>query len=252
MNCINPSPSHIPGLRRLWKAAFGDEDAFLDLFFSLAFSPDRCRCVTDGETVAAAHYWFDVTCRGQKFAYLYAVATDPAYRNRGLCRMLTADLIPLLTSQGYHGILLVPQQPSLIAMYRKLGYRDCTFLTEATVPGKYLGLSLRRLTASEYAALRRPLLPPDSVLQEDGNLPFQDALYTFFAFDGGITAVHLEQDTAVFPELLGDSGAAEGLVYALGCKVGTFRFPGAGRLFSQYMPLRADCVQPAYFAFAYE
>ena len=33
----------IPGLRELWKKAFGDTDEFLDLFFSTAYSPDRCR-----------------------------------------------------------------------------------------------------------------------------------------------------------------------------------------------------------------
>ena len=252
MNCINPSPSHIPALRHLWQVAFGDEDAFLDLFFSHAFSPSRCRCIMDGETVAAAHYWFDTECEGQKFAYLYAVATEPAYRGQGLCRQLTEDLVSLLTQRGYHGIILVPQNPQVVQMYRKLGYRDCTFMTEATIPGRNLGLSLRRISAGAYALLRRNLLPPRSILQEETNLDFLNSLYVFFAFGDSIAAVHLEENKLICLEYLGNPDLAAGLVHALGCEVGIFRFSGPGRLFSQYMPLRPDTHQPAYFAFAFD
>ena len=252
MTCVNPSPSHIPALRQLWKVAFGDEDAFLDLFFRLAFSPDRCRCILDGDHPVAAHYWFDCVCGGQKFAYVYAVATDPAWRGRGLCRALSEDLTHLLRHQGYHGILLVPQTTGLSGMYRKLGYQDCTRITESSVPAQNLGLSLRRLTAAEYAALRRTHLPAGAVLQEGDTLPFLDALYVFFAFDGGIAALHLEGDKLICQELLGDSGAAPGLVHALGCQVGLFRSPGPGRLFTQFMVLRPDAVRPQYFTFAFD
>ena len=78
-----PTPASVPALRQLWKAAFGDTEGFLDCFFDTAFSPHRCRCVTvDGE-IAAALYWFDVTCREQPMAYIYAVATHPDHRGRG-------------------------------------------------------------------------------------------------------------------------------------------------------------------------
>ena len=41
-----PKKQDIPALKALWQEAFGDEEAFLDCFFSTAFSPKRCRCVT--------------------------------------------------------------------------------------------------------------------------------------------------------------------------------------------------------------
>ena len=65
-----PKTAQIPQLRQLWKEAFGDTDTFLDSFFSLAFAPERCRCITLGDTVPSALYWFDCTCRGEKWAYL--------------------------------------------------------------------------------------------------------------------------------------------------------------------------------------
>ena len=92
MTVTTPDCRHIPELRSLWKTAFGDEDAFLDAFFSTAYSPDRCRCIIEDDGIQAALYWFDASCAGHKFAYLYAVATDPAHRGKGLCRKLMEDV----------------------------------------------------------------------------------------------------------------------------------------------------------------
>ena len=52
MSVTYPNENLIPGLRNLWKKAFGDTDEFLDLFFSTAYAPGRCRCIADGEEVS--------------------------------------------------------------------------------------------------------------------------------------------------------------------------------------------------------
>ena len=69
-----PSRNDTAGLRRLWKQSFPDDDLFLDRFFSIAYSPSRCLCVSEGEQILAALYWFDASCCGKPLAYLYAVA----------------------------------------------------------------------------------------------------------------------------------------------------------------------------------
>ena len=81
----------IPCLRQLWQQAFGDSDAFLDKFFQVGFSFDRCQCIRHGADIAAALYWFDCTWNSKKVAYIYAVATDKAHRGKGLCRRLLED-----------------------------------------------------------------------------------------------------------------------------------------------------------------
>ena len=75
----SPEQKDIPQLRQLWRQAFGDTDAFLDIFFSTAFSPERCRCVLADGAVAAL-YWFSCQSDGQPLAYLYAVATSQKFR----------------------------------------------------------------------------------------------------------------------------------------------------------------------------
>ena len=79
---------HEASLLKLWQEAFGDDDAFLEAFFSTAYSADRCRCIMlDGE-IAAALYWMPCEHLGKKIAYIYGVATHPDYRGQGLCRKL--------------------------------------------------------------------------------------------------------------------------------------------------------------------
>ena len=252
MNIDYPAPSQIPALRRLWKAAFGDSEEFLDLFFSRGFSPKRCRCLTIGGQTAAALYWFDAEYDGQKYAYLYAVATDPKHRGRGCCRTLMEDVKELLAGQGYAGLLLVPQDEALAAMYRRMGYTDCTTVTEFAAPAEPTPLALRRLTPAEYAQVRRRLLPAGSVLQEGDALAFLGGYALFFTGDGWAAAVSLEGPRLHCHELLGDPDIAYALVSALGCDEGFFRIPGADKPFAQCLFLKPDCRKMSYFGLAFD
>ena len=124
----------IPKLRELWKKAFGDTDAFLDIFWQWAYDPNRCRYITMEGTPAAALYWFDceildsTSSALRKVAYIYAVATDPKYRGQGLCHKLMEETHRHLERHGYDGAILVPGSESLYDFYGGMGYQVCTFL----------------------------------------------------------------------------------------------------------------------------
>jgi predicted GNAT superfamily acetyltransferase len=94
-------PRRTEDLRRLWQEAFGDEDAFLDAFFQTAFSEDRCLCAMEGNTLQGALYWMDAQLHGQKWAYLYAVATALHSRGKGVCHTLMAAAHEKLEQAGY-------------------------------------------------------------------------------------------------------------------------------------------------------
>ena len=49
----------ISALRSLWKEAFEDSDEFLDLFFSTAYSYERCLAAFIDDELAGALYIFD-------------------------------------------------------------------------------------------------------------------------------------------------------------------------------------------------
>lgn len=246
-----PSTEQIPDLRRLWQEAFGDSDAFLDSFFSTGFSEKRCRCaIADGQ-VAAALYWLDCTCNERKLAYVYAVATAKAFRNRGICHTLLTDTHQLLTQQGYSGAILVPGSPELESFYARLGYCRCSEIREFSCAAAPEPVSLTPLSSPEFARLRRQLLPAGSVLQEGVSLDFLAAQAEFYAGDGILLAARTEAHGLFALELLGNTDAAPGILRALGAEKGLFRTPGQGKLFSMYCPF--DCSpSPAYLGFAFD
>ena len=246
-----PRPEQIPQLRSLWKEAFGDEDAFLDLFFDNGFSPDRCRCVTLEGQVAAALYWLNCQCNGQKIAYLYAVATRKSCRGKGLCAALMADTHSLLTQMGYAGAVLVPGDAGLFRLYGKIGYETCSAITEISCSAGAKPVPLEAVGPEEYARLRRELLPEGGVIQEGENLAFLGKLTRFYTGDGFLLCASIDNGRLRAPELLGDITAGPGILAALGIPEGAFRFPGSGRPFAMYHPL-TSAPAPRYFGLAFD
>ena len=247
MNIDYPSESQLPQLRQLWKAAFGDEEDFLDAFYSLAYSPDRCRCLTLDGSIAAALYWFETSFQGARFAYIYGVATNPEYRGQGLCRTLMEDVREILKSQGFDGIILYPATESLSRMYAKMGYTHWTSVSEFTSAAGEEAEPLLLVGKEEYAALRRMLLPEGSMIQETEDLDLLASQAAFFSGSGILAAVTVLDGKLHCHELLGNLTAAPGIVRSLGCETGFFRTPGGEKPFAMGISLTKNCPIPSYF-----
>ena len=215
-------PERTEPRKELWQLAFGDSEAFVNRFFADAYSPRRCRCAWEDGRLAAALYWFDAEFAGQKFAYLYAVATHPNFRHRGVCRALMADTLDCLTARGYDGALLMPQSGALREMYARMGFRDCCTVSEFTCEAEE-AVPVRKITASEFARLRREYLPPDGALPEGAPPPH-----------------------------LGNAAAAPGILGALGFPRGRFRTPGGDLPGAMFRPLRENVKAPGYFGLVFE
>ncbi len=246
------APKDIPALTRLWQDCFGDSEAFIRLFFDTAYAPERCRCVFEEDTPAAALYWFDVYCRGQKMAYIYAVATDPAHRGKGFCRALMADTHAVLTREGYRAAMLVPEGEALRRMYAGFGYEPGTTAVEVTCVAGGDPVAFRTIGREEFALRRRRMLPAGGVIQEGENLLYLEHQTAFVAGEGFLAAVHLKGEEAFFQELLGDAAKLPGLLAALGAKRATARCPGNGKEFAMFLPLDPGAEKPGYFAFAFD
>ncbi|MGM9549110.1 MAG: GNAT family N-acetyltransferase [Faecousia sp.] len=238
-------------LRELWQAAFGDSETFVKKFFSDTYSPRRCRCVTEAGAVAAALYWFDAEYAGQEFAYLYAVATQVDFRNQGLCRTLMADTLHCLTERGYDGALLMPQSSELREMYARMGFRDCCTVSEFTCEAGE-PVPLRTVSATEYARLRRGLLPRDGVIQEGTNLSYLESYVSLYAGGDFLLAAVPRGDSLTGMELLGNADAAPGILGALGYPRGHFRTPGKSLPSAMFRPLKAGVKAPGYFGLVFD
>ena len=227
-----PVPEQLPILQQLWKTAFGDTEEFLSIFFSTAYSPLRCRIARENGETLGMLYWFDVTCREQKMAYFYAVATHPKHRGKGVCRRLMEDTHALLRENGYAGALLVSE----------------TFCAAGSAPAE-----LHRIDAQEFARLRRECLPEGGVIQEGENLRFLEAQARFYrGANFLLAALPAEENTLFGAELLGCTDAAPAILKSLGYGQGTFRTPGEKQDFAMFLPLRENVREPSYFGFPFD
>lgn len=252
MICKQPGPEQIPQLLTLWREAFGEWNHFWEMFLETAFSPDRCRCITEDGQVTAALTWLDCSCEGQKLAYLYAVVTHPDHRGRGLCRKLLAWVHEDLREQEYAAALLVPAEPGLREMYRKLGYEPGTRVSEFACEARGETMTLRAVGTEEYAALRRQFLPEGGIIQEGENLTFLAQQAQFYAGADCLLAAWQEEETLNAMELLGNRDTAPRILRTLGCKKGSFRCPGEEKEFAMFHPLQKDAMVPGYFGFAFD
>lgn len=248
-----PSPCHIPALRALWREAFGDSEEFLDMFGRIAFAVDCCRCITVGDTVVAALYWFDCSYRGDRIAYLYAIATAKAYRGHGYCTALMEDTHRHLRELGYEGAILVPGSEALFAFYKRHAYHVCSYIGEFDCHASTDGLAIRQIDIKEYAKLRRELLPEGGVIQENESLSFLQAQAEFFTGDGFLLAARRKSRILYGVELLGDTAKAPAIVRALRCAEGRFRIPGTDIPFAMYRSLGdLKHAPPTYFGLAFD
>lgn len=251
-----PRKSQIPALRNLWQEAFGDTPDFLGDFYRTAFHVNRCRCaVMDGKVVAVL-YWFECLHMGRRIAYVYAVATARAYRKRGISHELMKNTHGHMAGLGYEGVILVPGSKELFRFYEGMGYQICSSIREFSCAAAVKGeeeVLLRSISRTEYAQLRRQLLPEGGVVQENENMDFLQTQAQFYAGLGFLLTARKEGDKLVGVELLGDGTKAPEIVRALGCVQGSFRVPGEGRPFAMYLPLAESVLpSPAYFGLAFD
>ncbi len=246
-----PQNQQIPRLRALWREAFGDTYEFLDAFFGTAFSPDRCQCVTVGDDVASALYWFSCECRGKRIAYIYAVATSKAYRGQRLCHKLMENTHNELKAQGYSGAVLVPVTPSLFEFYGGMGYKTSCYVSELKYKSGTDSIEIHRVEKDEYRKLRRAYLPKGGVVQERENLDFLQTQAEFYEGDGFVVAARIEKDMFYGVEFLGDVEKIPHVLKTLRYSEGRFRTVGNGKAFAMYCPFD-NCEPPSYFGLAFD
>ena len=238
----------IPQLKELWKAAFADTEEAIDTFFSIAYSPDRCRYLTQDGKIVCALYWFDAQYHGYKLAYLYAVATLPAYRGKGLASRLIEQTHHHLKDLGYAGSVLKPAE-GLFPFYEKLGYITSGYIRRFSAVSGDRPIPLNVLSSAEYAAARRKYLPADGMIQEGATLDYLESYAVFYEAENALVCVVREE--SVILEYLGDSNAAAGGLAALQIPSAVLPGPGNELPYAMFHAL-VPCPIPGYLGIALE
>jgi len=235
-------------LKHLWKIVFEDPDGAIDAFFAVAFSAERCRYIEEDGVLLSALYWLDCEYEGGKLAYIYAVATHPEHRGRGLASRLLEETHAHLKALGYAGAVLKPAK-GLFPFYGRLGYETCGFVrrfhgVSASVPAE-----IQEISVAEYARLRRMYLPENGIVQEGVTLDYLHIYAKLYTSKDALFCVSRE-DPVIF-EYLGNPDSAPGILAAL--DIPSADIPTAGKEipFAMWHPL--NCTKkPGYLGISLE
>lgn len=107
-------------LRQLWKLGFGDDDEWIDSFFSHYHTEKCCftRANAQGLTVAQMHA-LPLDGGG---VYIYGVTTPPEWRGQGHAASMIADALAQLSQRGVSFAMLIAAGPELWPWYEEMGF----------------------------------------------------------------------------------------------------------------------------------
>ena len=235
-------------LKTIWQAAFHEPMEAIDGFFSCGFSAQRCRFLLEGGEPVSVLYWFDCEYPGGKLAYIYAVATHPDHRGKGLASRLLAQTHEHLKALGYAGAVLKPAD-GLFPFYERLGYKPSGYICRFTAHAADIPTRLQRLSPEAFADRRRQFLPENAVVQEGATLDYLSTFAEFYASDDALVCVAADR-SAIF-EYLGNPHSAPGILQALRIKSAEFPTPGKDIPFTMFYPL--NCTKtPGYLGITLE
>jgi len=107
-------------VRTLWLNCFVHDTALdVEQFLQTRFKEEGMLSrYVDGELVSMLH----IIPFGQA-AYIYAVATDPRFRHRGIAASLISEALDKCRSMGFKEAVLIPENESAFEWYAGMGFR---------------------------------------------------------------------------------------------------------------------------------
>ncbi len=122
-------------LKQIWKRCFGDEDRYIDFYFDNRIWTEEMAVLLVDDTIVSMLAMIPadfITAEGEtdKTAMIYAVATHPDFRKRGLAEKLMEYSNRYLITKEIPSTMLVPAGEELFDFYRKRGYKETFFIRQ--------------------------------------------------------------------------------------------------------------------------
>ena len=209
----------LPALKEIWKASFDDSEDYINRFQKMFFEPRHCYLAeADGRAVSALYLLDGPVLHGGrklklKGLYVFAFATLPAYRGRGIGSAVYKACCESVLSDSADIVCVHPAEPSLFPYYE--GLAPCATIAacrEYTLSREELQIPFHpacmRIGAEQYAVMRNSML--ENLPHAEMNESFLDLqelhaeLFDgdFFVMSGGIACTQQEGDTCHIKELL--------------------------------------------------
>ncbi len=156
----------------IWKICFGDEDSYINLYYSEKYKADETAVLLYEDKIAAMATMIPARLirpdhEVLSLAMLYAVATHTNYQGKGFSTQIMDFCNKHLMETGMDLSILVPAEESLFDFYAKRGYKKAFYVRELTLSYEQIltfktninnKVSIEKLEAEDYNKRRRALL----------------------------------------------------------------------------------------------
>lgn len=119
----------IPSLKEIWRISFGDGEEYINMFMDERFEKaETVVCEEDGEVVSMLFLFrcsFSLSRKLYPSFYLYAAATLPEYRGRGIMGNMLTYSKEYAAKKGLDFIILSPAEKGLYDYYGRFGFVKC-------------------------------------------------------------------------------------------------------------------------------
>lgn len=157
------TPGDHEKLKKLWAGIFGDTPEMVEDYFAHRHRDENMLVETQEDEIAGmlTMLHLRLLSPGHSFParYIYAVATDPKFRNQGVSTRLLDYAHRFMQGLGEAASILVPASPSLFDFYGKRGYKtafslDTVRFEAANLPPFPKDGGIAPCSPEEYANLR--------------------------------------------------------------------------------------------------
>ncbi len=151
-------------LTAVWQHAFPEDtvEEIADFLVKVTLAEECLVAVEDG-TVVSMVFLLPAMLQGETplpLQYIYAAATLPSHRGRGIFGGLLKQALSIARERGQVASFLRPAEPSLCDYYAAFGYRPFFYCDTVCGTAAPSALPVKRVSADEYVSVRANLIPP--------------------------------------------------------------------------------------------
>ncbi len=213
----------------LYQTAFPDDPQDFAEDFINRFFENSCRYILKDGKLVSMLFLLDATLDANgtsaPAAYLYAAATLPEYRGRGLMAELIEKAKAEMVGNG-KCLITKPAEPSLFNYYERFGFKTAVFSEDRLINKQTHAEPLKTLSKEEYTFKREELL------KDKPHITLSDMNYalSFFTLSGDentIAAVDTDETPPIVKEFISeDEKGRDKLLSALNTDRAVFRTEG--------------------------
>lgn len=221
----------IPGLKEIWHISFGDSKEYIDMFMEHQFKEALTVVYEEDGKALSMFFLFrcDFSIRGKNHPsfYLYAAATLPQYRGKGIMGKMLEFSKSYAAEKNFDFIILSPAEKSLYDYYGRFGFKGCF---------KSQKITLNLKSEDEFAAnfsendFEKMLTLRNAAVKKADGVLWDEKYFRYAVYENDYTSgktvsteecygiYFKEDDHIIFKELIGEN-AEKTLDFALSvCK----------------------------------